>query len=233
MTDMLALVGLALGALLGLFLAANAVDTAIYAHGLLFTWNTTTGCEGRRHRLDVLGRDRVYGRPGDRRPVGLSGAEPGSAVDQFRPAAPAAHVRGDLRLRRQRSADDLVVRGPAHLPGALFGATFAPGSCSGATSCSSSSPQRATSRHHPGQGIRRAGMVRGSVADGGLGGLPGLSSVGTLWKRKEPHIYVANWFYLAFIVTIAMLHLVNNADAAGVVLRRQELHRSGPACRTP
>jgi cytochrome c oxidase cbb3-type subunit 1 len=33
----------------------------------------------------------------------------------------------------------------------------------------------------------------------------------TLWKRKEPHIYVANWFYLAFIVTIAMLHLGNNA----------------------
>jgi len=35
--------------------------------------------------------------------------------------------------------------------------------------------------------------------------------LGTLWKRKEPHIYVANWFYLAFIVTIALLHLVNNA----------------------
>ncbi|MCP4317039.1 MAG: cytochrome-c oxidase, cbb3-type subunit I [Hyphomicrobiales bacterium] len=32
----------------------------------------------------------------------------------------------------------------------------------------------------------------------------------TLIKRKEPHIYVANWFYLAFIVTIAMLHVVNN-----------------------
>jgi cytochrome c oxidase, cbb3-type, subunit I len=32
----------------------------------------------------------------------------------------------------------------------------------------------------------------------------------TLWKRREPHIYVANWFYLAFIVTIAMLHIVNN-----------------------
>lgn len=32
----------------------------------------------------------------------------------------------------------------------------------------------------------------------------------TLAKRKEPHIYVANWFYLAFIVTVAMLHLVNN-----------------------
>ena len=32
----------------------------------------------------------------------------------------------------------------------------------------------------------------------------------TLIKRKEPHIYVANWFYLAFIVTIAVLHLGNN-----------------------
>jgi cytochrome c oxidase cbb3-type subunit 1 len=33
---------------------------------------------------------------------------------------------------------------------------------------------------------------------------------GTVLKREEPHIYVANWFYLAFIVTIAMLHIVNN-----------------------
>jgi len=32
----------------------------------------------------------------------------------------------------------------------------------------------------------------------------------TLMRRREPHIYVANWFYLAFIVTIAMLHVVNN-----------------------
>ena len=33
----------------------------------------------------------------------------------------------------------------------------------------------------------------------------------TIMRRKEPHIYVANWFYLAFIVTIAVLHLGNNA----------------------
>ena len=32
----------------------------------------------------------------------------------------------------------------------------------------------------------------------------------TLKQRKEPHIYVANWFYLAFIVTVAILHIVNN-----------------------
>ncbi|MEN5247133.1 cytochrome-c oxidase, cbb3-type subunit I [Brucella pseudintermedia] len=34
--------------------------------------------------------------------------------------------------------------------------------------------------------------------------------LGTILKRKEPHIYVANWFYLSFIITIAMLHIVNN-----------------------
>ena len=32
----------------------------------------------------------------------------------------------------------------------------------------------------------------------------------TLWKRQEPHIYVANWFYLAFIVTVAVLHVIHN-----------------------
>ena len=31
----------------------------------------------------------------------------------------------------------------------------------------------------------------------------------TLSKRKEPHIYVANWFFLAFIATVAILHIVN------------------------
>jgi cytochrome c oxidase cbb3-type subunit I len=34
--------------------------------------------------------------------------------------------------------------------------------------------------------------------------------LGTILKRKEPHIYVSNWYYLAFIITIAMLHIVNN-----------------------
>ena len=33
---------------------------------------------------------------------------------------------------------------------------------------------------------------------------------GTILKRKEPHIYVANWFFLAFILTVAILHIVNN-----------------------
>jgi cytochrome c oxidase cbb3-type subunit 1 len=33
---------------------------------------------------------------------------------------------------------------------------------------------------------------------------------GTLVRREEPHIYVANWFFLAFIITVAMLHIGNN-----------------------
>jgi cytochrome c oxidase cbb3-type subunit I len=33
---------------------------------------------------------------------------------------------------------------------------------------------------------------------------------GTLTRRQEPHIFVANWFYLAFILTVAMLHVGNN-----------------------
>ena len=34
--------------------------------------------------------------------------------------------------------------------------------------------------------------------------------IGTIVRRHEPHIYVANWFYLGFMLTIAMLHIVNN-----------------------
>jgi len=34
---------------------------------------------------------------------------------------------------------------------------------------------------------------------------------GTIVKRKTPHIYVANWFFGAFILTVALLHIVNSA----------------------
>lgn len=33
---------------------------------------------------------------------------------------------------------------------------------------------------------------------------------GTIARRRVSHIYVANWFYAAFILTIAILHIVNN-----------------------
>ena len=34
---------------------------------------------------------------------------------------------------------------------------------------------------------------------------------GTIVKRRVRHIYVANWFFGAYIVTVAMLHIVNSA----------------------
>ncbi len=38
----------------------------------------------------------------------------------------------------------------------------------------------------------------------------GIVFFGTIMKRKGKHIYVANWFYGAFIITVAVLHIVNN-----------------------
>lgn len=36
--------------------------------------------------------------------------------------------------------------------------------------------------------------------------------LGTIKIRKTSHIYVANWFYAAFILTVAVLHVVNSAE---------------------
>lgn len=35
---------------------------------------------------------------------------------------------------------------------------------------------------------------------------------GTLFKRRERHMYVALWFYIATIVTVAVLHIVNSIE---------------------
>jgi len=40
----------------------------------------------------------------------------------------------------------------------------------------------------------------------------GVNILGTLWKRREKHIYVAIWFYLATFVTVAVLHIVNSIE---------------------
>ena len=34
--------------------------------------------------------------------------------------------------------------------------------------------------------------------------------LGTIWKRREKHIYVAIWFYISTALTVAMLHIVNS-----------------------
>ncbi len=38
----------------------------------------------------------------------------------------------------------------------------------------------------------------------------GVVFFGTIVKRKVEHIYVANWFFAAFIITVAVLHIVNS-----------------------
>ena len=42
---------------------------------------------------------------------------------------------------------------------------------------------------------------------------------GTLVKRRVEHIYVANWFFGAFIVTVAVLHIVNSAAMPVTLLK--------------
>jgi cytochrome c oxidase cbb3-type subunit 1 len=40
----------------------------------------------------------------------------------------------------------------------------------------------------------------------------GVSFFGTIAKRRVRHIYVANWFFAAYIITIAVLHIFNNLE---------------------
>jgi len=40
----------------------------------------------------------------------------------------------------------------------------------------------------------------------------GINMIGTIIKRRQRHIYVAIWFYIATFVTIAVLHIFNNLE---------------------
>ena len=39
-----------------------------------------------------------------------------------------------------------------------------------------------------------------------------LNLFGTIAKRREKHIYVAIWFYIATVLTVALLHIVNSLE---------------------
>jgi cytochrome c oxidase cbb3-type subunit I len=51
---------------------------------------------------------------------------------------------------------------------------------------------------------------------------------GTIVKRQTSHIYVANWFYGGFIITVAVLHIVNSA-AVPVTLTKSYSAYAGAA----
>ncbi len=40
----------------------------------------------------------------------------------------------------------------------------------------------------------------------------GINMFGTIFKRREQHMYVAIWFYIATVVTVAVLHIVNSLE---------------------
>ena len=40
----------------------------------------------------------------------------------------------------------------------------------------------------------------------------GINMIGTILKRRQRHIYVAIWFYIATLVTVAVLHIFNNLE---------------------
>lgn len=40
----------------------------------------------------------------------------------------------------------------------------------------------------------------------------GINMIGTILRRRERHLYVAIWFYIATFVTVAVLHIVNNLE---------------------
>jgi cytochrome c oxidase cbb3-type subunit I/II len=40
----------------------------------------------------------------------------------------------------------------------------------------------------------------------------GVNMFGTIFKRRESHLYVAIWFYIATWITVAMLHIVNSFE---------------------
>ena len=40
----------------------------------------------------------------------------------------------------------------------------------------------------------------------------GVNMIGTIAKRRERHMYVAIWFYLATFLTVALLHIVNSFE---------------------
>jgi cytochrome c oxidase cbb3-type subunit I/II len=52
----------------------------------------------------------------------------------------------------------------------------------------------------------------------------GINMIGTIIKRREKHMYVAVWFYIATWVTIAVLHIVNSFELPVSFLKSYSLY---------
>ncbi len=147
-------------------------------------------------------------------------------VAVLRAPASAAHQRGDLRLRRQR-----------HLHGRLLlhAAAAARRGCSPTRSAGSTSgagrPIIVAAAITLPLGFTQAKEYAElewpiDIAIAVVWVVFAVNFFGTLVKRRERHLYVAIWFYIATIVTVAMLHIFNNLSIpAGLFKSYSHLRR--------
>lgn len=52
----------------------------------------------------------------------------------------------------------------------------------------------------------------------------GVNMIMTIMKRREKHLYVAIWFYIATFVTVAVLHLVNSFEVPATLLKSYPIY---------
>jgi cytochrome c oxidase cbb3-type subunit I/II len=52
----------------------------------------------------------------------------------------------------------------------------------------------------------------------------GVNMIGTVVKRRERHMYVAIWFYLATFITVALLHVVNSLELPVSLLKSYSMY---------
>jgi len=52
----------------------------------------------------------------------------------------------------------------------------------------------------------------------------GVNMIMTIMKRREKHIYVAIWFYIATFITVAVLHVVNSFEVPATMLKSYSLY---------
>ena len=52
----------------------------------------------------------------------------------------------------------------------------------------------------------------------------GINMLGTIFKRRERHMYVAIWFYLATFITVALLHIVNSLELPVSLLKSYSIY---------
>ena len=132
------------------------------------------------------------------------------SVAELRPAAPAAHQRGDLRLRRLRAVRHRLPRRAAHLPDAAVRARAGRVHLLGLAARDRRGGRHAAAGHDQGKEYAELEWpIDILIALVWVG--YAIVFFGTIGIRKVRHIYVANWFFGAFILAVALLHIVNSA----------------------